>query len=210
MAITNGYTTLAEIKTYLAITQATYEADLERAIEAASRQIDSWCGRRFWVDSAATAYYYTAEDYVHLPVLDISTTTGLIVAADHNADGTHENTFTADSFNAAYGYRLLPRNIQAAEPGTALKAIAGGWPVGVDGGVKVTAKVGWTTVPTPVAQACLTQAGRLFKRKDAPFGVLGVADQAGRDVTSTLPRLDPDLRPLVDGYRRFDPPVEGV
>ena len=196
-----------EIKRYLTITQATYETDLERCIEAASRQIDAWCGRRFWVDSTVTDYYFTPEDYVFLPVLDISTTTGLIVKADHDMDGTHENTFTADSFTALYGYRLLPRNRASGEPGTALKAIAGGWPVGVDGGVKVSAKVGWTTVPEPVEQACLTQAGRLFKRKDSPFGVLGV-EGAGYDAVTTLPKLDPDLRPLVDAYRRMDPPVE--
>lgn len=212
MAITNGYATLAEAKTLFDLTLASHEADIERAIESASRAIDAWCGRRFWQDNTVTVYYFTAEDYYTIPVFDVSTTTGLIVQADHNADGTHENTFTRDSFTAAYSYRLLPRNAATAataRPWTHLKALTGGFPVGVDGGVKVTMKAGWAAVPIDIEQACLLLASRIYKRKDSPFGVLGVADIGGGTTgTVTLPKVDPDVQRLLGPYRRLDAPTE--
>jgi hypothetical protein len=48
MAITNGYTTLADLKTYLGISGTTDDARLELAVEAASRAIDMECSRRFF------------------------------------------------------------------------------------------------------------------------------------------------------------------
>lgn len=42
MAVTHGYLTLEAFKTALGGTGSARDADLERAIEAASRQIDRW------------------------------------------------------------------------------------------------------------------------------------------------------------------------
>lgn len=56
--------------------------------------------------------------------------------------------------------------------------------------------------PAPIAQACLTQALRMHKRKDAPLGVVA----GGLDVTEGVVqviRLDPDVEKLIETYRRY-------
>ncbi len=52
--------------------------------------------------------------------------------------------------------------------------------------------------PGPVIEACLIQAARIWKRKDAPFGVTG-ATEFGQ--ASVIVRLDPDVRQLLSTYR---------
>ena len=60
---------------------------IEQAIEAASREIDAYCGRRFWQDGTATARTYYADTPRIACVDDIATTTGLVVAAGPSALG---------------------------------------------------------------------------------------------------------------------------
>ena len=57
-----------------------------------------------------------------------------------------------------------------------------------------------STAPHDIREACLIQASRLFKRKDAPFGVAGTPE-AGQMM---LPALDPDVRALLRKYRRVE------
>jgi hypothetical protein len=49
-----------------------------------------------------------------------------------------------------------------------------------------------------VRQATLIQATRLFKRKDAPFGVIGSAEMGQLQV---VPTIDPDIKLLLAGYK---------
>lgn len=72
--------------------------------------------------------------------------------------------------------------------------------MGTKKGVKLVGKFGWTTAPAPVCDACLLQAIRLFKRKDAPFGVVGSADM-GQMVT--ISKLDPDVMLLLQAFRKM-------
>ena len=61
MTITNGYTTLALLKGELgASTDTADDAKLERAISAASRQIDKFVGRPhgFWQDAVVASREY--------------------------------------------------------------------------------------------------------------------------------------------------------
>jgi hypothetical protein len=165
--------------------------------------VDRYCGRRFYADTVATARYYTAlpEQVLLLPVDDISTTTSLVVKTDDNYDGTYENTWTLNSRTGPYGFMVEPFNASTlGVPFTRLNAVASSWPT-VEQGVEVTAKWGWpTTPPAEVTEACLLLAARLYKRKDTPFGTLGTADTG----FVNLPRLDPDVRLLLDPYRRMD------
>ena len=52
MAITNGYITLAQLKTYLGLSGSGQDDNLENAVEAASREIDAYCGRFFYQTSS--------------------------------------------------------------------------------------------------------------------------------------------------------------
>lgn len=202
MAITNGYATLAEIRSELgnyASGDTTDDAKLEIAVEAASRQIDGWCGQRFYIDSDVKTRFFSAYDGV-VDLSDggfggIATTTGLIVATD-------DNTLTYGTTWAASDYRLLP--IDADDDGAPWSSLIAS-PVGVytlptyTDAVKITAKFGWPAVPTDVKKACLILAADLFKAKDAAFGVAGFSEMGAVRVTSGLNRL---AAGLLARYRR--------
>ena len=51
MAITNGYCTLAQLKTYLGLSGSGQDDNLESAVDSASREIDAICGRFFYQTS---------------------------------------------------------------------------------------------------------------------------------------------------------------
>jgi hypothetical protein len=63
--------------------------------------------------------------------------------------------------------------------------------------VQVTAKFGYSFIPEPIKQATLIQGLRLFKRKDAPFNILG-NEQTGQ--IELFNKFDPDARELIKGY----------
>lgn len=203
MAITNGYADLPQFKLRASIPAGSaHDDDSERAIEAASRVIDNFCGRRFYPDTAASARYYTALDTetLLLPVDDISSTTGLIVKSDDDWDGTFENTWTLNGRTASYGFMLEPTNAAAmSKPFTRLHAIASSFPT-VAQGIEVTAKWGFPAVPTDIMEACLILAGRYYKRKDTPFGVMGTEGVG----VIVLPKVDPDVGAILSPWRRMD------
>jgi hypothetical protein len=57
-------------------------------------------------------------------------------------------------------------------------------------------------VPRVVRQAALIQAGRLYKRQAAPFGVAAVNTVDGGSGTRLLARFDPDVEVLLDDHLR--------
>lgn len=198
MAITNGYATLTEIKGYLSISDSTDDSLLESLIESASRSIDRIANRRFYLDSSATARLYRAYSDVFVYVDDIGTTSGLVVAVDENGNGTYTKTLTLNT-----DFILDPLTASSlGRPYTQLTMVSNTemWPIfpgitqnGLRPGVQVTAKWGWPSVPDDINMACLILTADLYKRKDAPGGILGLGDLGairmspiGRDVTAMV------------------------
>lgn len=202
MAITNGYCTLAELKADLSLSDTDDDTPLERAIEATSRLIDGHCKRRFWADADATSERFYTADHTHRLdprsgdlYDDIITLTSLETGT---GDGTYPTTW------ASTDYVLLPLNAAADSlPYTRIEVAPKGtksFPTATNA-VKVTAKFGWSSVPVEVAQACLLQASRVFKRaKDAPFGVAGITLEGGG--VRLLNKLDVDVELLLADLRR--------
>ena len=202
MALTNAYATLAQLKAENNIGGAdtSYDTKLEIALNAASRQIDGYCGGRFFYqDAALSVRTFYADDGETCFVDDISTTTGLIVKTDDNDDGTFENTLTLNTH-----FILLPTNAAAkhpVEPYTCIRLVDSGitaFPMSYSGrpGVQVTAKFGWPAVPDDVEKACLIQATQLFKASDAVFG--GLSFEAG--ILRVRDTLNPMAAALVERY----------
>lgn len=204
MTIANGYCTLAELKARISnISGTASDSMLEAVVEAVSREIDNYCRRRFY--SAEETKYYTAEVSELLVVDDIATAlvgtaAAVTVQTDEDGDRTYEITWAATDFD------LWPYN---DTPYTEIHLPPEGdytFPVGVAKGVKVTAHFGYaygtssSDAPKAVQQACLLQSYRIWKRKDAPFGVAGVADMGQMIV---IPKVDPDVALLLDPYRRL-------
>lgn len=193
MAISNGYATLAEIKLFLGITDSVDDTLLEGMVEAASRSIDRMANRRFYLDATATARLYRANDALQLFIDDVGSATGLIVALDATGLGNYTNTLTlntdyildpitAPSLNRPWNVVTIVSASSAFEA-----------PINYRPGVQVTAKWGWPSIPDDINQACMILTADLYKRKDAPGGILGLGDlgairmsPVGRDITQMV------------------------
>jgi len=198
MAITNGYATLTQIKNYMSISDNTDNDLLEDLIESASRSIDRIANRRFYLDANASARLYRAYSDIFVYVDDIGTTSSLVVALDINGNGTYTKTLTLNQ-----DYILDPLTASSlGRPFTQLTMVSNTetWPIfpgltqnGLRPGVQVTARWGWPSVPDDINMACLILTADLYKRKDAPGGILGLGDLGvvrmspiGRDVTAMV------------------------
>lgn len=206
MTITNGYTTLAAFKTSTTISDSTDDADIEAAIEAASRQIDGLAARRFWQDATVVARTYFPSESARVWCDDISTTTGLIVKVDQDDDGTFETTLTINTdfivepVNAAADYPVRPyESIRLLQSGSLTV-----WPSLISGRpcVQVTAKFGWSAVPDAVERACVTQARNAWKSIDANQETIQVSAE-GFPVRS--PIIAGMARVSVEPYIRYSP-----
>lgn len=196
MTITNGYCTLAEIRARLQFVTADTADDtiLESVVMGVSRWIDKFTGRRFY--AASETRYYTAEFADEVAVDDLLTVTSL--STDSDGDRVYEATW------ATTDYDLEPVNASTdGEPYTRISTAPAGrysFPSGRKG-VKLVGSFGYaSSTPAAVKEACLLQCERLYKRKDAPFGVIGSAEMGQMMV---IAKLDPDVQLLLAGFVRI-------
>lgn len=201
MPIVNGYCSAADLKEHFGDTNLVLNTNLvERAINAASRAIDRYCGRRFWQDPTVQTKTYVAYDYWDLWVDDISTRTGLVVRCDTNFDGSYAVTLSPTD------YQLEPLNADTESTAYAwsrIRIIGNGFqyfPIWYrnQATVQVTARFGYSAIPDQVIEACLLKAAALLKRKDSPSGVMGFQDFGGVRIS----RFDPDVMALLSPYRK--------
>jgi len=197
MAITNGYITLANLKTYLKIDDSVEDTLLEGIIESASRSIDRIANRRFYLDSTVSARTYRPVGNIRVIVDDFGTTTGLILKTNPDSSGTYQKTLTLNTDYIVEPMTALakgrPLNYLTIVGGTALSL-----PVNYRPQVEVTAKWGWPSVPDDIEQATYILSADLYKRKDSIGGVLGLSE-LGAIRMSPLGR---DIAAMVRAYRR--------
>ena len=86
------YATIADLKGVLGITSTTDDTTMRKITEAASRNIDSYCNRRFYVTSETKVF--DGAVILHVPDL-LSITT---LKTDEGNDGTFENTFATSDY----------------------------------------------------------------------------------------------------------------
>lgn len=224
MTMTNAYLTVDELKDLQRDMLAATNTEYERAIEAASRTIDLYCGRHFWRDPTVTVRTYRPDEVDLLWTRDIATTTGLIVKTDADFDGTFETTWTIDTdfilepferMNgrpyeriAAVGSKLFP--VAARYPTSTYVRRASRRPP-----VQVTAIYGWPAVPDEVAMACSIAAVDNLKAKDLTHvaATYGNEVRVARDFTPGMhgrkvkfsrlrsPMLNPQAEALISGLR---------
>lgn len=201
----NEYALLNDLKTALRIPLANTDDDAELAdkLEAAARMIDEDCGRRFYLDSVASARYYKPRNPSMLQVDDIADTTTVVV----QTGSMYSSGWTGSTLDSS-AYRFLPDNCkQDGRPAEFLERTWGMWPiqafgqylmVGRDVQVQVTAKWGWPAVPPSIKAANILKAMRLFRRKDSPEGIKGFSDLG----VVRLSRYDSDYDQLIDSFTR--------
>lgn len=183
-----------EMITITALKEMDADSRIASVIEAVSRMIDGYTHRCF--RSAVETRYYTADDPYEIYVDDLLSVTQL--ATDGDGDRVYEVIWSPLDFD------LLPFNATLdGWPYTQIAVASQGshaFPRGVRKGVKLTGSFGFCALascPKPVKEACVLQTVRLYRRKDAPFGVMGSADM-GQAVV--IPKLDPDLALLLAPY----------
>jgi len=170
------------------------EAVMDQAISAASRMIEQYCGRRFY--KATETRYYTPIFSDELFIHDLISVTTL--KTDEDGDRTYEITW------AATDYDLMPLNAALDnQPYTTIQITPDGvnsFPAGLPKSVQIVGVFGYASkIPEAIREACALQATRFFKRRDAPFGVIGSPDLGE---LRNLKELDPDVKALLDLYRR--------
>jgi hypothetical protein len=188
--ITNGYATIAQVKEALRVYDPIDDSLIELAIEAASREIDAYCGRVFY-STTATRTYRPESSYLCL-IDDLISLTSLKTSINSQWD----TTWTSDK------YQLEPTNgVQygLVQPYNRIRTIDDYWfPIDLENTVQVTGVFGWTPLPADVQLACVIQSQRLFKRFDSPLGIVGMGDMGSIRVS----RVDSDVQALLSPYVR--------
>ncbi len=198
----NEYATVADLRAQLGDTESRADsAQLQRLLTVASRDVDRYTGRKFWLDPVATTRLYTVtdpDDDGRMLIDDIGSRTGLLVGA--GLDGVNYDAIDAAEFE------LHPLNSDLTDPDAYawwwLSESAAVWSGGYGSWlwnhrVQITARWGWSAPPAAIVEATLLRATNLYKRKDAPFGVAGF-DGYG----SVRVRADPDFTALLAPYKR--------
>jgi hypothetical protein len=194
MPIVNGYASLSEIKASARITDSVDDALLELAVESASRLIDSYTQRYFYNAGTATRLFAPLDNYV----TEIDDLISLSVLQTSDGDTFGTTWATKD-------YQLEPLNGVVdgltGHPATRIRAVDDFLfnLLDLEATVRITGVWGWSAVPTAVKQATIIQAARIFKRNDSPTGIVGFGDMGAVRVGV---QLDPDVKHLVDPYRK--------
>ena len=203
MAVTNGYCTLAELKTYIGLTGSGNDTKLEDCINSASREIDAYTGRFFYQTSSENRFVQPKNaDYIFTP--DISTPSGLVVKLDTTDDGSYDKTLTIDT-----DFITMPLNAGNQVGGVEFQPIteiqilknrsSERFDPTIPKNVRITAQFGFSAVPKAIKQATFLQATRLFKRKDSPFAIYGNPETGTGELFS---KFDPDGLKLISKYKK--------
>jgi hypothetical protein len=169
-----------ELKDRLGQTDPATDSVIASVCLATSRWIDTYCGRHFFRFTDTRTYQ--PQDIWLLPVDDLVSVTSLKI--DSDGDGVYETTWTQ---NTNYMLRVGDgqfNQLASGEPKpyTQVQVIGQSnwfpfiWPFVHLDRVQITGVFGWPQVPPVVTQAALLIASDWFKLKDAPWGVMGMAD----------------------------------
>lgn len=206
MAITNGYATLNQLKSWIGVGTADTIDDsiFEMAVEAASRMVDDDCDRVFYPSGTAVARVFAPAEHYLAQIDDAISISA--VATDEDGSGTYATVWSLGT-----DYQVEPLNgINGGQswPITRIRAVGtktfpnSVYPFSTELGeatLKVTGQWGFgTAVPIAITQATLILAARIAKRGDSPLGVAGFGDMGAMRVT----RNDPDYTNLISRYVR--------
>ena len=164
---------------------------LENIVEAVSRWIDAYCGRIFYVTGSETRVYtpitshlVATDDIVTITSvkLDIGARTYPTTMASTDYDTLPFNT--SSTVMPIMGLTLTPNSAYSFYPSISKS-------VQIVGTFGVSASCTWLE---QVREACEIQCARIYKRKDAPFGVTGMNALGQNTIISDL---DADVKALL-------------
>lgn len=175
MALGDLYVDPEDLKVRLEITDNDAMVRLTGACQAATRGVETFCGRQFNDAGTVSARVFRAKSCHLVTVDDFSTTSGLIVKTDEDDDGVYETTWSAAD------YEVSPLNGVvdgvAGWPYWTIRAVRSRvFPTRQRASVQVTSRWGWAAVPTPVTESSRIASEEIFKLRDTPFGIGGYGD----------------------------------
>ena len=172
------YTSVAELKSRVGITDTADDFECTLAVQAAAAWVEQFTGRFFWNETGTRTYRnYSIYD---VEIDDLVTITQL--ATDTTGDGTYDTVWTSSQYQLEVTQHIYNQSAKGEWwPYTKIQAlgIPGGlylpyvWAWSHQDRVQVTGTFGWLSVPVLVRQASLQLASDYLKLKDAPFGVAG-------------------------------------
>ncbi len=190
----SNHCTIDEVKGELNITDTAKDTMLQNMVEQASAFIDI-IGDRDFGQVSETRYF----DGGATVFIDDLAATPSSIKLDEDGDGVYQSTLTGGD------YHLYPLN---AYPKRQLKlsdnSNFGGFASGVAKGVEVTGTWGYPTTSKTVKaikRAAIIQVCRWFKRKDSAFQDVSGNPETGQ--ITVYKGLDPDIREIIMGSRRF-------
>ena len=193
MAITNGYATLAEFKTWpdITSTDATDDGMIEDLIESASRFIDNQTGRTFYARTETRYYDVPSGRELQLDddLLAITTLT--------NGD---------DTTLAATEYHLIPKNVTPYYAIRLKSTSAYMWQSDSSGGreyvISVAGTWGWTaTCPAEIKTACLQIATDYYNKTIGSPGA-STAQVTAMGVVLTPAGVPATAMQLINRYKK--------
>lgn len=198
------YITATDMKNTLEISGETYaDSDINTAIEAASRVIDTYKGTRFFPSSETRTYTASGCDQ-SLSIYDLNNSAGSTVSFDMDGDGVYETVLARNT-----DYYLEPQNADlTGKPWNTitLRSKSGRqWPQW-QYGVQVQGSFGWATAPGQVTEACSILANRYLKRaRETPYGIVTVGTDAL--AMARLGKIDPDVAFMLDNVTDDNVPL---
>jgi hypothetical protein len=185
---------LEAFKEAITVADTVDDADLQRALDAASDWIENYCGRDFGeLTNGLEDRTFVAGSYDRLTIPDVDSVSQVLV------DSTGNGAFAYEIVDGAYD--LYPFNV--GQPGvignyTEIRVRSTSAVFFMPGNqVRVTGIWGFGSTPAAVEQACILLASRYFHRLNAPFGVL---ESAQLGAFGNIPEQDPDVIALLSPY----------
>lgn len=203
------YITVALLRKHMADPGTTIDAEsLQACCTAASRRVDTICGRKFDLEDAPSDRVFAPGSWWDCDFVDpagqrwdLSTTTGLQVHVDIGYNSSYATTLTNGT-----DFYLIPENgAKHGQPWpyegmVALSNSGSAFPLAIPGiraPVKVTGRWGWPAVPADVVEACKILAKNIYKNRDNVGGFIGFESGAVRM------REDPLAMSLLEPYMRM-------
>ena len=201
---TGDYVTLDELKRDLwpddDVPDDVNDAKLASVITGVSREIDAYTGTSFYDPGADATRYYTSNDGLHVWIDPMTTVTS--VATDDELDRTWSTTWTLSTDYELWPYNTGGRGMPYCRID---KSPLSGYSFPTTPkGVKVVGRFCWNASASVAAtlsdikQVALLKCVRMFKRKDAPYGVLGPTEYGQ---VSVIPGFDPDEVRILNYYK---------
>ena len=185
--ISRFYTSVEELKSRVGITDTADDFECQLAVQAAAAWIDQFTGRFFW-NQTGTRTYRPASIY-DVEIDDLVTITAL--NTDQHGDGIYETVWTSGQYQLEVTEHIYNQTAKGEWwPYTKIQALGvpGGnylpyvWAWSHQDRVQVEGTFGWAAVPVLVRQASLQLSADYMKLKDAPFGIVGLAEAGGMRV----------------------------